>query len=346
MRLFAFMTEKSVSLPLAKIVRFHELGGAEVLKLEELPLPEPGPGEVRLRVEAIGLNRAEVVFRMGRYFMQPKLASKLGYEASGVVEAVGPGVDAGLIGKRRSTVPAFAADAYGVYGEVAIVPAQALAAYPENLTPEEGTSIWMQYLTSYGALVQHGKLAKGDFVVITAASSSVGLASIEIARAQGATSIATTRTAAKKAELLELGADHVIVTQEEDLVARVKEITGGKGARIIFDPVAGPGVEALAKAAAHGGTVFIYGGLSGQPTPFPIMAAMAKSLCFRGYTLFDVVSNPDLRATAQQYVYDHLKDGSFKPRIAKTFPLSQIVEAHRYMESNEQVGKIVVTVGR
>ena len=332
------------SSPVAKIVRFHSLGGAEVLKLEELPLPEPGPGEVRLRVEAIGLNRAECVFRQGRYFMQPKLPSKLGYEASGVVEAAGPDVDAGLVGKHFSTVPAFPADAYGVYGEVAIVPAYALAAYPDNLTPEEGTSIWMQYLTAYGALIQHGKLAKGDFVVITAASSSVGLAAIDIARAEGAISIATTRTSAKKAELLALGADHVIATQEEDLPARVNEITSGRGARIIFDPVAGPGVSVLAKAAARGGTIIIYGALSGQITPFPLMEALSKSLDLKGYTLFDVVSNPELRAVAQRYVFDHLSSGDFKPRIARTFPLSQIVEAQRYMESNEQIGKIVVTV--
>ena len=134
-----------------KIVRFHETGGAEVLKLEEMPLPEPGPGEIRLRVKAIGLNRAEVMFRMGKYLLPPELPSKLGYEASGVVEAVGEGVDKNWVGKTVSTVPAFAVNKYGVYGEVAIVPAAALAEYPESLSHEEGTCIWMQYLTAYGA---------------------------------------------------------------------------------------------------------------------------------------------------------------------------------------------------
>src|SRR4051794_19497777 len=111
----------------AKIVRFHNAGGPEVLQLEELPIPEPRAGEVRLRVKAIGLNRGEVMFRNNQYLYQPKFPSKLGYEASGIVEAVGPGVDAGLIGRTMSSVPAFAADEYGVYGEVAIVPASALA---------------------------------------------------------------------------------------------------------------------------------------------------------------------------------------------------------------------------
>jgi len=328
----------------AKIVRFHECGGPEVLKLEELPVPEPGPGEVRLRVQAFGLNRAEVLFRQGKYIVRPHPPCTLGYEAAGVVEAVGDGVDKNLLGKRVSTVPAFAADKYGVHGEVAIVPAYALAVYPERFSAEQGTSIWMQYLTAYGALVQHAKITRGDVVVITAASSSVGVAAIEIAKVQGAVSIATTRTSKKKAELLSLGADHVIVTQEENLAKRVQEITGGKGARVIFDPIGGKGVELLAQAAAPGGTIFIYGSLAMEPTPFPLLIALPKGLSLRGYSIFEVVSVPALRAQAEKYVLDHLESGEFKPRIARTFPLSEVAEAHRSMESNEQIGKIVVKV--
>ena len=328
----------------AKIVRFHALGGPEVLQLEELPVPEPGNGEVRLRVAAIGLNRAEVMFRQGHYLVEPKLPSNIGYEAAGVVEAVGPDVDKGLLGKKFSTVPCFSPAQYGVYGEVAIVPAYALAAYPEALSAAEAASIWMQYITAYGALVHHARITAGDFVLITAASSSVGIAAIEIAKAEGAVSIATTRTGKKKAELIALGADHAIATAEEDMVARVKAISGGKGARVTFDPVAGPGIEQLAEAAAQGGTIFEYGALSGAPTPFPLFAALSKSLTIQGYTLFDVVSVPEWRNKAQRYIFEHLEQGRFRPRIARTFPLERIVEAHRYMESNEQIGKIVVTV--
>jgi NADPH:quinone reductase-like Zn-dependent oxidoreductase len=327
-----------------KIVRFHALGGPEVLQLDELPLPEPGANEVRLRVKAIGLNRAEVMFHEGRYLIQPVLPSKLGYEASGVIEAIGPGVDPSWLGKTASTVPAFHLNEYGVYGEIAIVPISAVAEYPAHLSFEEGTSIWMQYITAYGALIHFGKMTKGDFVVITAASSSVGLAAIEMAKAEGAISIATTRTSAKKAELLALGADHVIVTDEEDLAARVKEITSGKGARVIFDPIGGPGIMALAAAAAPSGIIFEYGGLSSEPTPFPLFLGLSKHLTFRAYTLFEVVADPAAYAAAKKYVFDHIENGSFKPRIDKTFPLDQIVEAHRYMQSNAQIGKIVVTV--
>ncbi len=328
----------------ARVVRFHELGGPDVLKIEEVPLPEPGKGDVRLRVEAIGLNRAEVMFRMGQYLEQPHLPAKNGYEASGVVDAVGLDVERSWLGRKVSTIPAFSLNQYGVYGDTAIVPVHAIAAYPEKLTPEEATSIWMQYLTAYGALVMYGRIQQGDFVVLTAASSSVGLAAIEIVKAEGSTSIATTRTSKKKAELLALGADHVIATEEENLVARVMEITGGRGARIIFDPIAGKGVEALAKAAASDGTIFEYGALSLEPTPFPLFVALGKGLSVRGYTLMEVTRSPELLKTAVKYVYDHLESGSFKPRIDRTFPFEQIVDAHRYMESNQQIGKIVVTI--
>lgn len=121
---------------IARVVRFHALGGPEVLKMGEEPIPEPGKGEVRLRVKAIGLNRAEVMFRRGQYLESPALPSKLGYEAAGVVEAVGPDVDESWLGKKASTVPAFVMTNYGVYGEMAVVPVSALAVYPDNLTPE------------------------------------------------------------------------------------------------------------------------------------------------------------------------------------------------------------------
>jgi len=226
----------------------------------------------------------------------------------------------------------------------AIVPASALAVYPEKLTPEEGTSIWMQYLTAYGALIAHAQITRGDYVIITAASSSVGIAAIEIVKAQGAISIATTRTSKKKATLAEVGATQVIATEEEDFVARVKEITGGKGARVIFDPIGGKGIGLLAQAAAEGGTIFEYGALAPEPTPFPLFTALSKGLSVRGYTLREVLSVPQLRAKAEQYVFDHVKAGKFIPRIDRVFPFAEIVEAHRYMESNEQIGKIVVTV--
>jgi NADPH:quinone reductase-like Zn-dependent oxidoreductase len=328
-----------------KIVRFHKIGGPEVLQFDELPLPEPAHGEVRLRVKAIGLNRAEIMFRNDRYLETPILPAKNGYEASGIVEAVGPGVDPSWIGKTASTVPGFfSLNAHGVYGEVAIVPAVGLAEYPATLSYEEGTAIWMQYLTAYGGLIMLGHLTKGDFALITAASSSVGIAAIEIAKAEGAISIAVTRTAAKKAALLKYGADHVIVTDEEDLAARVNEITAGKGARVIFDPIGGKILESLAAAAAKRGIILEYGALAPEPTPYPLFTALNKFLTIRAYTLFELAADPEQYARARKYIYDHITAGNFKPLIDKTFPFAEIAAAHRYMESNAQIGKIVITV--
>ena len=327
-----------------KIVRFHKLGGPEVLKIEEETAKQPRKGEVRLQVQAVGLNRAELMFIRGQYLEHPKLPAGIGYEAAGVVKAVGPDVDKNWVGKSVSTIPAFSMNDYAMLGEEVIAPVAALGEYPAKLSPAEGAAVWMQYLTAYGALIAIAHLAKGDFVVIPAASSSVGIAATQIAKAEGAISIATTRRSNKKAELLSLGADHVIATEEEDIVARVQEITGGKGARVIFDPVAGPFLEKLAEAAATGGIVFEYGALSMQPTPFPLFTALGKGLSIRGYTLMEVTRNLEKLAAAKKYVYDRLADGRFHPKIAKIFSFAQTVDAYKYLESNAQVGKVVITV--
>ncbi len=327
-----------------KIVRFHTTGDADVLKLEDLPLAEPGDGEVRLKVEAIGLNRAEVMYRRGQYLETPELPSRLGYEAAGTIDAVGPGVSDLHLGDRVSTIPSFSIGKYGVYGESAIVPAYAAVPYPANLTAVQGAAIWMQYLTAFGALVEYGQISAQDSVLITAASSSVGLAAIQISKAAGASAIAATRGADKKPFLLDAGADQVIVTDDEDLPERVMAITSGTGASIVFDPVAGPYLEMLAAAAAPGATIFEYGALAPTPTPFPLFTALAKGLTIRGYTLFEIVKDVEKLARGKRYIHDGLKSGKLKPVIDRTFSLDAIVEAHRYMESNRQKGKIVVTV--
>jgi NADPH:quinone reductase-like Zn-dependent oxidoreductase len=335
---------------LVKIVRFHEAGSPDVLRLDELPLPEPGPGEVRLRVKAVGLSYGEIMFRKDQFYESPNFPAQNGYEASGIVEAVGQGVDRGLIGQVRSTVPAFSLNRYGVWGEVAIVPADVLAPYPEQLTFEEGTSIWMQYITAWGALVHYGKVTKGDYVVLTAASGSAGPGAIQVVKAEGGIPIAITRSAAKRDRLLELGAAHVIVTEDEhDVAARIMEITNGIGAKIIFDSVGGAGVGELAKATADDALIIVYGLLSNEIPAFPIYeawkkAAELKTFKMMGYSVFGITFNPKMREQAVKYVYDKLKSGDLRPRVDRTFPLADMAEAHRYMEKGQQVGKIVVTV--
>jgi NADPH:quinone reductase-like Zn-dependent oxidoreductase len=333
---------------MSKVVRIHQIGGPEVLKIEDMAVGDPGPGEVRLRIETIGLNRSEAVYRRGGYLTPPQLPSLMGYEAAGVIEAVGAGVT-GLTGfapgQRVNVLPNYRMGDYGTYAERAIVPAKSLLATPPDLTSIQAASIWMQYFTAFG-IVEAGRAALGDYVLIPAASSSVGLAAIQIANWVGAEPIALTRTSAKSNALLELGARHVIASTEVDVVAEVMRITGGKGARVVFDPVGGPYVETLAKAMAEEGILMIYGGLSGEATPYPHWSAAIKGLSLRGWVASQIWNKPARFEAYKGLILRGLAGGQLKPVIAKTFPLSQIVEAHQYLESNQQVGKIVVTTGQ
>lgn len=329
-----------------RIVRFYEIGGPEVLQIEEQELPVPGRGEVCVRIQAIGLNRAEAAFRAGQYIEPPNLPAGLGYEASGEIEAIGEDVNGLAVGDSVCVIPAFSMNDYSVYAEYAIVPVNAIVKRPAGIGDVDGAAIWMAYLTAYGALIDLGQLAKDETVLITAASSSVGLAAIQIANSIGAIPIAVTRTEEKKEALLKAGAAHVIVSQTQDLVEETMRITDGRGANIAFDPIAGPGVEILAASLAQGGTLFLYGNLSGQAfeTLFPFGLAVGKGLNICGYLVFHLVHNPEKFTRAQTFINEGLKTGKLKPQIARTFSFNDIIDAHRYLESNQQLGKVVVTV--
>jgi NADPH:quinone reductase-like Zn-dependent oxidoreductase len=324
-----------------KVVRIHEQGPPEVLRIEDLEVGEPGADELRLRIEAIGLNRSEAAFRAGQYPVKPKLPTLMGYEAAGVVEALGADVRDFKPGDRVCVLPTFRFGEYGVYGERAIVPVRSALHAPPNLGPAECAAIWMQYLTAM-AIIEVTHATVGDYVIIRAASSSVGLAAIQLANWAGATPIAATRRSNKRQELLAHGAKHVIATEESNLVDEVMKITGGKGARIVFDPVGGPYVDTLAQATAIDGTLFIYGGLSGQPTMHPHWPAAFKNLSIRGWVASTIWNYPDRFSRAKELVLRGLAEGRLKPVIARTFKLDDIVEAHRFLESNQQIGKVIV----
>jgi NADPH:quinone reductase-like Zn-dependent oxidoreductase len=332
---------------LMRVIRFHETGGPEVLRIEEEIAPSPGPGEVVLKVEAIGLNRAEAAFRAGQYLEQPEFPARLGYEASGIVTAVGPDVTRCAVGDAVCVLPGLPMSRYGVYGDWALITVEALIQRPSGMSAVEGASVWMAYLTAYGAIADRAAIGVGDPVVITAASSSVGIAAIQICKALGAVPIALTRSVDKADALREQGADHVVVGSAETAVDAVMQATGGHGARLVFDPVAGPGVQALAQMLAPGGLILLYGNLSGQAaeTPFPFFTAVGKGLGVHGYLVFELIHDVDRRNKAVRFITQGLAQGQLKPVIAKAFSLDEIVEAHRYLESNQQIGKIVVMTG-
>lgn len=328
---------------MTKTVRIHQTGEPSVLRIEDLPVGSPGAGEIRIRVQTIGLNRSEAMYRAGRYLGTPKLPSLMGYEAFGTVEALGPGVQDHAVGDSVCVIPTYRLGEYGVYAESAIVPARSVFAAPAGLSPIQACSIWMAYLTAY-AIIEVAKIGVGDYVLIPAASSSVGLAAIQLANWAGAIPIALTRHSGKATALREHGAQHVIATAETDMVAEVMRITNNKGARTAFDPVGGPYVEKLCNALADEGILFIYGGLSEQATPYPHWPVALKGLSIRGWVFSAIANKPERFVRVRNTIQQGLATGHLKPVIAKTFTLDHIADAHAYLESNQQLGKIVVTV--
>lgn len=330
---------------MAITVRFQETGGPEVLRLDDVDPGQPQTGEVLLRVEAIGLNRADILFRSGQYIEPVKqFPAGLGSESAGVIEKLGPGVTGFTVGQPVSVIPNFSQNDYPQYSERALAPVTALLPRPESVDAVSGAAVWMPYLTAYGAMVEVGRVRAGDVVVINAASSSVGLAAIHTANRLGATPVAVTRTRAKSQRLVDEGAAEVIVSDEEDVAGRILALTSGRGAEYVFDAVAGPGVVDLARAVAADGTLFLWGAASGQPTPYPGFELGMPALNLRTYTVHEISRDPERLRRAVAFVSAGLRSGGFRPVVDRTFPLADIAEAHRHLEANTHVGKIVVTV--
>jgi len=330
---------------MSRSITFAKAGGPDVLDYVEAEIPNPGANEVRIKVKAIGLNRAESMWRLDDY-IEPvaQFPAKLGYEAAGIVDAIGEGVREFAVGDAVNVMPSFSMNDYGTYGELVIVPVHAVLKQPASLSFIDAASVWMMFVTAYGALIEDAKVGKGDFVLIPAASSSVGLAAIQIANYAGAAPIALTRTSEKRQQLLNAGAAHVIATTEVDLVAEVMRITDGVGARVAFDPVGGDTLAKLISALSFQGIVYLYGALAEEPTTLPVLAMIAKMPIIKGQNIWLTSGDEARRKAAIAYVTKGLESGALKPVIDRIFPFDEIVEAHRYLEQNGQFGKIVVTV--
>ena len=328
----------------SKTVVFHEAGTPEVLKLEQLEVPYPGPQEVRIQVKSIGLNRADVMYRKGMYVESPVFPAKLGYEAAGIIEAVGSEVTNVSAGDLVNVIPAFSLHNYSTYGEYIVMPAYAVTKYPSNLSFEEAASLWTSYLAAYGMIVNSGKLKPGEFVVINAASSSLGLAAIQLTNYTGGVSIALTTSTDKKEALLNAGASHVIVTSLEDIKTEVLKITNNTGAHLILDPVVGSKFSNLLSSVAENGKVFVFGALSNEPVSFPVFDVLMKTPTIKGYSFMEVLLNQVVLGEAITFINKGIIEGKLKPLIHQTFKLDEIVEAHQYLESNRQFGKIVVNI--
>ena len=271
---------------MSRIVQFTRPGGPDVLEFKDVDTSAPADDEVRIQGKAIGLNRAELMWREDAYIEPVKFPARLGYEAVGIIDAVGRNATKFAVGDAVDTIPSFSMNQYGMYGEVVLAPSYAVVKHPPSLSFEEAASVWMMFITAYGALIGDAKLTAEDAVIIPAASSSVALAAIQIGNLVGATTIALTRTSTKRQRLLDAGAKHVIATKEQDLVAEVMKITDRKGARVVFDPIGGPTLPKLISAMSFQGILYIYGALSDEVTPLPVLDMIAKMPIIKGHNIW------------------------------------------------------------
>jgi NADPH:quinone reductase len=326
-----------------RAVMFSGTGDASILRLVDLPERQPGPGEVRIRVTSAGLNRADANYRAGKYLLRSPGESRSGFEGGGIVAAVGDGAPF-AVGDRVGVLPSsFDVVSEGTAAESMTVPAAVVVPTPTTVTDRDAGAIWMQYLTAWGALVEIADVGPDDWVIVPAASSSVGIASVQLCRARGAKVIATTTSAEKVEALRRFAPDAIVDTRAEPYVDRVREITGGAGVRVIFDPIYGPIVNDHIKVAAREGIVFVYGVLDFTPLQLNAGGMLRKQLRLQGYTLGPMLADPARRARAVAAVRRHLEDRDFAPVVDSYYPLDAIQDAHRRLESNRQIGKVVVT---
>ena len=339
-----------------KVVRFHRTGGPEVLKVEEIKQPKPVGNEVRIRVQAVALSRRDIIWREGAYFEDPVFPARIGHDAAGVVESVGPEVKSLKVGDHVSTFPAVSLLDYAAHGETIIYPENALHVYPQNLTPIQAAAANTGLFTAYFALVELAGIQRNHQVVVTAASSSMGIAAVQLSAAIGAKCIAVTRSEEKKDGLLAVGATRVAIAGVEDVQKVILDVSDGIGADVIYDAVAGPGLEELIWATKRFGHVIVYGHLGAMKdeTSLPLGACFLRGLNvhasfrihnFTGYPKLGLPAKKNAVNRARKFVFENLATGRVVPKVDRIFSgLDEYAAAHRYMEMNAQIGRIVISL--
>lgn len=335
---------------MSKMLRIHKFGDVSGLRLDEVTVPAPRRGEAKIRVAATGITGDQLTFIRGSFHPGepiPPLPATIGYEAAGTVEEVGEGVDRAWIGRKVAPVGPYDFLTYGSVGEEILVPADRLVEIPEGLSSAQAASLWIPYLTAY-PIVEHLRGSdKGGYVLITAATSTVGHAAIQLVRHLGFEPIGTTRSAEKAEALKKLtGIKEVIVTTEENLVERVDAITGGQGVRLVFDPIGGKSITDLAAMAAPGAAIVEYGVIGGMEAPLPVPLLLGKGLSIEGFAVNQISDNPARRAEAVDYLLDGVRQGWLSPLVAQTFDLEDFEAAYRQLQKNDKLGRVVLTVSR
>ena len=293
-------------------------------------------------MHSIGLNRADIAYMEGGHYTATTFPSRICYEAAGVVDAVGEGVEGFKMGDRVSAIP-FGDHRYGVGGESAITPAHYLGDWPSGYSAAEAAATWMQYCTAYFPLKELAPVGHGDTVLVSAASSSAGLGAIQLAKLLGATVIACTRTLDKRDFLLSAGADHVVAMSQGNLAAQILSCTSGRGVGVIYDAVGGRFIHEYAEVVGEGAQIFIYGAVAGDSTIHaPILPLIRKGVVIRLYSLINLARDVSAVRRARLFIALALRAGALRPIVDRVFPFERAFEAFEYMKSGVQRGKIVL----
>ena len=319
-----------------KVVRIHEHGGPEVLRYEEVPLPEPGRGEARIKVEAAGVNFTDIYNRIGLY--KGTLPYTLGSEAAGVVDAVGPEVTEVKPGDRVAY-----AMHLGAYAEYVVVPAWRLVPLPPAIDGRTAAAVILQGMTAHYLTHSTYPLKPGETVLVHAAAGGVGRLLVQVAKRLGARVIGTVSSEEKARLAREAGADEVILYTKEDFEEAVKRATGGRGVDVVYDSVGKTTAEKSLNCLRPRGYLVLFGNASGAAPPIDPLTLMAKgSLYLTRPTLTHYAGNRAELLQRARVVFDWVASEQVKVRIAKTFPLAEAAEAHRALEGRGVAGKILL----
>ena len=322
-----------------KVVRYHEFGDESVLKYEDVPDPEPGPGEVLINVTAASVNRGEVTRRKGTRAVEAAFPIQPGWDTAGTVAGLGSGVSDLAIGQR---VVGWLAT--GGYAERVVATRTDVVPTPDNVSDDEAASVPTTYLTAWVALIDTAQLKAGEMVLVQAASSGVGVAGIQIAKhVVGAEVLTTTSSAEKAAKAMAIGAAHVINYLEQDFVAEVMRLTNGAGVNVILDSVGGSVYEKGLHALAEGGRLVPVGFTEGRISePDPALVASRNLTVFNGWGRNNFKSREEQAQGALAELLQLMSQDKFRPLIDKVFPLSEAGAAHRYLDSRQQFGKVIL----
>ncbi|MEM7223511.1 MAG: NADPH:quinone oxidoreductase family protein [Pseudomonadota bacterium] len=325
----------------ARAILCRDWGGPETLEMAEIAWPTPGPGQVTVALEAVGVNFADSLIIAGKYQEKPDLPFSPGLEGAGVIHAVGDGVSRVKPGDR-----VMALFDHGGFAEAALAREGDVHLLPDGIDAVTAAGLPITYGTAHGALVWRANLQPGETLLVHGAAGGVGLAAVEVGKALGATVIATAGGADKLAIAAEHGADHLIDYREEDIRERVKALTEGRGADVVFDPVGGPVFQASLRAVAWGARLVVIGFAAGQVTQIPANILLVKNISAIGLYWGSYRKHaPELVAAQFRELFDWTLAGKLKPHVSHRLDLAQAAEAITLLTERRSTGKVVLTMG-